>query len=106
MWSKTNVWEVTDVKRHGIIKPDGINIIDLVEKPEPADAPSNLGIAGVYIFKPTIFRAIHDTKSGFKKEFQLTDSIKILVDQVAKVVYKKISGIQALHLKSGRVVFR
>ena len=87
------VVEVTDVKRHGIIEPDGINVVDLVEKPDPADAPSNLGIAGVYIFKLGIFEAIHDTKPGFKSEYQLTDSIKVLVDQGAKVVYKKIAGI-------------
>ena len=87
------VVEVSDVTRHGIIKPDGINVVDLVEKPKPADAPSNLGIAGAYIFEPDIFEAIHNTKPGFKGEYQLTDSIKILVDQGAKVVYKRISGI-------------
>ena len=87
------VVEVTDVTRHGIIKPDGINVVDLVEKPEPAEAPSNLGIAGVYVFEPRIFEAIHDTKPGFKGEYQLTDSIKVLVDREAKVVYKLISGI-------------
>ena len=87
------VVEVNDVTRHGIIKPDGIDVVDLVEKPEPADAPSNLGIAGVYIFEPGIFKAIQDTKPGFKGEYQLTDSIKVLVEQGARVVYKKISGI-------------
>ena len=87
------VVEVTDVTRHGIIKPDGIYVVDLVEKPEPSDAPSNLGIAGMYIFESGIFEAIHDTKPGFKGEYQLTDSTKVLVDKGAKVVYKRISGI-------------
>jgi len=87
------VVEVTDVTRHGIIKPDGIYVVDLVEKPEPSDAPSNLGIAGMYIFESGIFEAIHDTKPGFKGEYQLTDSTKLLVDKGAKVVYKHILGI-------------
>lgn len=87
------VVEVTDVTRHGIIKPDGIDVVDLVEKPEPSDAPSNLGIAGMYIFESGIFEAIHDTKPGFKGEYQITDSIKVLVEKGAKVVYKRISGI-------------
>ncbi|MGP8322321.1 MAG: sugar phosphate nucleotidyltransferase [Methanosarcinaceae archaeon] len=87
------VVEVTDVTRHGIIKPDGINVADLVEKPNPAKAPSNLGIAGVYVFEPGIFDAINNTKPGFKGEYQLTDSIKILVEQDARVIYKRISGI-------------
>lgn len=87
------VVEVTDVTRHGIIKPDGIYVVDLVEKPEPSDAPSNLGIAGMYIFESGIFEAIHDTKPGFKGEYQLTDSTKVLVEKGAKVVYKLISGI-------------
>jgi len=55
--------------------------------------PGDLGIAGVYIFEPGIFEAIHDTKPGFKGEYQLTDSIKALVEQGARVVYKRNSGI-------------
>ena len=87
------VVKVTDVTRHGIIRNDGIFVVDLVEKPEPENAPSNLGIAGIYIFEPVLFDAIRKTKPGHKGEYQLTDSIKVLVDQGAKVVYKEIAGI-------------
>jgi len=82
-----------NVTRYGIITTDGDNIIDLIEKPKISDAPSNLGIAGMYIFEPNIFQAIHNTKPGFKGEYQLTDSIKILVKKGKKVIYKQISGI-------------
>ena len=86
------VSEVEDVSRHGIIKPDGINVIDLIEKPTKDKAPSTLGIMGVYIFKPEIFSAIHETKPGYNNEYQLTDAIKILVNKGKKVLYQKING--------------
>ncbi len=87
------VVEVNDPTRHGIIKPAENNIIDdIVEKPNPKDAPSNLGCIGIYIFTPTIFEAIRKTKPGFKGEYQLTDSIKIMVDERRKVLFKRIDG--------------
>jgi UTP-glucose-1-phosphate uridylyltransferase len=47
---------------------------------------------GVYIFSPKIFDAIKKTKPGVKDEYQLTDSIKIMVDEGYKVLYSKING--------------
>jgi len=87
------VAEISDPTRHGIIKPGENNeILDLVEKPKPADAPSNLGCIGIYIFNPEIFDAIDETKPGFNNEYQLTDAIKILVNKNKKVCYKEIKG--------------
>ena len=86
------VAEVKDVTRHGIIKTEGDKIIDLIEKPTIKEAPSNLGCMGVYVFNPSIFEAIKKTKPGYNNEYQLTDSIKILVNEGKKVLYKTISG--------------
>jgi len=87
------VAKVKDVTRHGIIKPGENNtIVDIVEKPDESDAPSDLGCMGVYIFNPVIFDAIRKTKPGFKNEFQLTDSIKILVEEGFKVLFSQIDG--------------
>jgi glucose-1-phosphate thymidylyltransferase long form len=87
------VAEIGDPTRHGIIKPGENNkIVDIVEKPPKEKAPSNLGCMGVYIFKPSIFDAIKKTKPGVKDEYQLTDSIKIMVDEGYKVLYSKING--------------
>ncbi|VVB53022.1 UTP--glucose-1-phosphate uridylyltransferase AglF [uncultured archaeon] len=71
------------ISSYGIIKgkkqPDGAYIIeDLVEKPKPEDAPSNLGITGRYVFTPDIFDALKKTKQGFGGEIQLTDGMNIL----------------------------
>lgn len=87
------VAEVPDVSRHGIIKPGENNkIIDIVEKPSKDKAPSVLGCMGIYIFKPAIFRAIDNTKPGYNNEYQLTDSIKILIENGNQVLYSKIDG--------------
>ncbi|HWQ19927.1 MAG TPA: sugar phosphate nucleotidyltransferase [Methanotrichaceae archaeon] len=87
------VAEVEDVTRHGIITPSGNRISDIVEKPTAESAPSRLGAMGMYIFEPEIFNAIRRTKPGHKGELQLTDSVKAMVDDGRRVLYKKIDGV-------------
>ncbi|MFH1055200.1 MAG: UTP--glucose-1-phosphate uridylyltransferase GalU [Candidatus Altiarchaeota archaeon] len=53
-------------------------ITDLVEKPKPQDAPSNLGIIGRYMLTPAIFDHLKRTKKGAGGEIQLTDGLKSL----------------------------
>jgi UTP-glucose-1-phosphate uridylyltransferase len=64
-----------------------------VEKPSIEKAASNLGSIGIYVFERGIFDAIRKTKPGFKNEFQLTDSVNLLISENKKVVFKKIDGI-------------
>ena len=71
------------IQNYGVIdgRPLGDSIYevkDLVEKPEPEKAPSDLGIIGRYILTPEIFDAIEQTKPGKGNEIQLTDALKIL----------------------------
>ncbi|HWR64236.1 MAG TPA: sugar phosphate nucleotidyltransferase [Candidatus Thermoplasmatota archaeon] len=87
------VAEIEDCTRHGMIRPGPDNrILDMVEKPQPKDAPSNLGIIGVYIFSSSIFDAIKKIKPGVNNEYQLTDAIKMLIDTGSHVYYTKING--------------
>jgi UTP--glucose-1-phosphate uridylyltransferase len=70
--------------RYGIVRPgasDGrlVEIRGLVEKPDPADAPSNLAIVGRYILQPSIMTHLGRGKSGAGNEIQLTDSMLELV---------------------------
>ena len=51
-------------------------IHNMVEKPKPADAPSNLAIIGRYILTPDIFKAIESIEPGSGGEIQLTDALK------------------------------
>lgn len=87
------VAKIIDPRRHGIIKPGHKKkILDIIEKPSPKKAPSNLGSIGIYVFKPIIFDAIKKTKPGYNDEIQLTDAIKILIKEQKKVYYKEIKG--------------
>lgn len=61
-------------------RDDVVAISDLVEKPDPADAPSNLAIIGRYLFPASIFDALRKTEPGKNGEVQLTDAIKRLAD--------------------------
>jgi UTP--glucose-1-phosphate uridylyltransferase len=56
-----------------------VRVHDIVEKPAPEDAPSDLGVMGRYVLTPGIFEAIADTPPGRGGEIQLTDAIKLLL---------------------------
>jgi len=84
---------VEDVTRHGIIKPDGGRIADMIEKPQPTAAPSNLGALGAYVFEPGIFDAIRAIPPGHKGEYQLTDAIRLEIAEGRDVRYRVIDGI-------------
>ncbi|MCI4462926.1 MAG: UTP--glucose-1-phosphate uridylyltransferase GalU [Caldisericum sp.] len=73
-----------DVKSYGIIEGKKIgehvyDVKDLVEKPDPMEAPSNLAIVGRYILNNTIFDALEKTEPGKNGEIQLTDAIRKLL---------------------------
>lgn len=72
-----------EVHHYGIIKarkiePRVYEVLDMVEKPHPSNAPSNLAIIGRYILMPEIFKALEETKPGRGGEIQLTDGLKVL----------------------------
>ncbi len=54
---------------------DTYRITDMVEKPDPEDAPSNLAIIGRYILTPDIFDILRETKPGKGGEIQITDAL-------------------------------
>lgn len=58
-------------------------ISQIVEKPLPKDAPSNLGVVGRYILNPTILACLEKTSAGKGGEIQLTDAIASLLNQEA-----------------------
>ncbi|MFI5044602.1 MAG: UTP--glucose-1-phosphate uridylyltransferase, partial [Acidimicrobiales bacterium] len=55
-------------------------INEIVEKPDPAVAPSNLGVMGRYLFSPAIFDLLDDVQPGVGGEIQLTDAIAKLLE--------------------------
>jgi UTP--glucose-1-phosphate uridylyltransferase len=58
-----------------------LRIRDLVEKPKPENAPSNLAITGRYVLPPAIFDCLERTKPGAGNEIQLTDGLRILAEE-------------------------
>ena len=56
-------------------------VTSIVEKPKPADAPSNLAVVGRYILTPAIFDLLRHTQAGAGGEIQLTDAIAALLKQ-------------------------
>ncbi|WP_254127122.1 UTP--glucose-1-phosphate uridylyltransferase GalU [Aquihabitans sp. G128] len=76
--------EPEEIRRYGCAKPERISdhlvqILDLVEKPEPAEAPSNLAVMGRYIFTPELFEKLEQVQPGVGGEIQLTDAIAMLL---------------------------
>jgi UTP--glucose-1-phosphate uridylyltransferase len=74
------------IERYGVVEvpPQATSdqhlyrVVDLVEKPKRANAPSDLGILGRYILTPEIFACIEETSPGVGNEVQLTDALKLL----------------------------
>jgi UTP--glucose-1-phosphate uridylyltransferase len=86
----TQVVEGPGISAYGVLegKPvPGSNgklyeVVSLVEKPRPEDAPSNLAVIGRYILTPTVFETLSDLKAGAGGELQLTDGLKQLFKKV------------------------
>lgn len=80
----------SEIHRYGVIKGKEVTknlfkVTDMVEKPKPSEAPSDLAIIGRYILTPDIFKYIEKSKPGKGGEIQLTDAIKALLKR--KPVY-------------------
>ncbi|MBX9246395.1 UTP--glucose-1-phosphate uridylyltransferase GalU [Actinotalea ferrariae] len=63
---------------------DQVRITGLVEKPDPADAPSNLAVIGRYVLNPAVFAVLDETAPGRGGEIQLTDALATLADMPAE----------------------
>ena len=81
------------VEKFGIIAGDMIRddlyrVSDMVEKPKPKDAPTNLTIIGRYILTPDIFDIIRDTPPGKNGEVQITDALLKQAKKGCVMAYK------------------
>ena len=84
------------VSRYGVLKGQLVDeglyrVEDLVEKPSPAEAPSNLAFAGRYVFTPALFAALQSTPPGKGGEIQLTDAMRALLSDQA-MFGKRLAG--------------
>jgi len=88
----------SDTDKYGIVDAtealsDRATIIrHMVEKPKPADAPSNLAVVGRYVLPGNIFDHLRNTKAGAGGEIQLTDAIENLLKDQGKVLAYRFEG--------------
>jgi UTP--glucose-1-phosphate uridylyltransferase len=73
-----------DTRKYGVARVEPLRgslfrVLDLVEKPGPEKAPSDMGVLGRYVFPPAVFEAIAETAPGHGGEIQITDAIRILL---------------------------
>lgn len=80
-------------KLYGIVKTAGnvgertYVVEDMVEKPNPNEAPSRLAVLGRYVITPQIFPILEQTEPGKGGEIQLTDALKVLAKQEKMYAY-------------------
>jgi glucose-1-phosphate thymidylyltransferase len=82
--------EVSDPTRYGIAELENGRIVRVVEKPK--EPKSNLAIAGVYLFRPSIFDAISRIKPSWRNELEITDAIQTLINDGKSVKSYILNG--------------
>ena len=78
-----------NIHKYGVIDPgdyeldedNTVIISDIVEKPDAEDAPSDIAVAGRYIFNTSIFDCIKKVEADGSGEIQITDAIKLLIQR-------------------------
>ncbi|MBN2017761.1 MAG: glucose-1-phosphate thymidylyltransferase [Candidatus Cloacimonetes bacterium] len=82
--------EVDEPQRFGIAVLEGDKMVKVIEKPK--DPPSNLAIAGVYIFDKDVFQAIDELQPSWRGEYEITDAIQGLIDKGLTVKGEILKG--------------
>jgi bifunctional UDP-N-acetylglucosamine pyrophosphorylase/glucosamine-1-phosphate N-acetyltransferase len=78
--------EVDDPSSFGVVELEGDRITNIIEKPSPGEAPSNLINAGIYLFDDQIFKAIDITEKSQRGEYEITDSLQIQMENGETVI--------------------
>ena len=82
-----------DAQQYGMISTDDnvgnlMKLSNIIEKPKPEDAPSDLGVVGRYIFSNKILAFLEKTKPDAGNEIQLTDAIKAMLNNLPVLAYQ------------------
>jgi UTP--glucose-1-phosphate uridylyltransferase len=82
-----------ETSKYGVIAPEAVSprlhrILGMVEKPRPADAPSNLAVVGRYILTPRVFHFLERIGKGSGGEIQLTDGIAQLLGEETALAWE------------------
>jgi len=85
------VVQVDHPEHYGIVKIEDNLVVDVIEKPKPNEAPTNLANAGIYVFTPEIFETIRQTPLSPRGELEITDSFKLLIRENRRILGVEIS---------------
>jgi bifunctional UDP-N-acetylglucosamine pyrophosphorylase/glucosamine-1-phosphate N-acetyltransferase len=80
---------VDNPSEYGVLEVLSNRVLRIIEK--PANPPTNLANAGIYVFPISIFDAIHRTPLSVRKEYEITDSLQMLIDEGKDVGYLTLS---------------
>ena len=83
-----SLFEVEDTEDLGLVEISEDKVVRIFEK--VGKPPSNLANAGLYLFTPDIFASISQTPTSPRGEYEITDSLQLLIDQGHSVSYQKI----------------
>jgi UDP-N-acetylglucosamine diphosphorylase / glucose-1-phosphate thymidylyltransferase / UDP-N-acetylgalactosamine diphosphorylase / glucosamine-1-phosphate N-acetyltransferase / galactosamine-1-phosphate N-acetyltransferase len=84
------VKEVGNPSDFGVLETENSKVVRIIEKPK--NPPTNLANAGIYLFRESIFDFIDKTQASVRNEFEITDSIQMLIDSGAAVGYSPLEG--------------
>jgi bifunctional UDP-N-acetylglucosamine pyrophosphorylase/glucosamine-1-phosphate N-acetyltransferase len=84
------VKEVENPSDFGVLETQNNKVVRIIEKPK--NPPTNLANAGIYLFRDSIFDLIERTPASVRNEFEITDSIQMLIDSGAAVGYSPLGG--------------
>jgi UDP-N-acetylglucosamine diphosphorylase / glucose-1-phosphate thymidylyltransferase / UDP-N-acetylgalactosamine diphosphorylase / glucosamine-1-phosphate N-acetyltransferase / galactosamine-1-phosphate N-acetyltransferase len=84
------VKEVDNPSDFGVLETENSKVVRIIEKPK--NPPTNLANAGIYLFRQSIFDFIDRTQVSVRNEFEITDSIQMLIDSGATVGYSSLEG--------------
>ena len=83
--------EVEDPTRFGVAKfDDSGRLVDVIEKPK--QPPSNYAVIGIYFFKPVVFDVIKELKPSWRGEYEITDTIRLMMKKGYRIGYSVIDG--------------
>jgi len=81
---------VPDPRQFGVAVLEGSRVIRLLEK--PAQPPSNLAVAGIYVFSPEVHEVIQNLSPSARGEYEITDAIQGLIDRGRSVLGYEVEG--------------
>ena len=80
---------VDNPSEYGVLEVQGSRVLRIIEK--PLDPPTNLANAGIYVFPSSIFDSISITPLSIRKEYEITDSLQMLIDKGTDVGFLTLS---------------